>query len=255
MRKPLTGMTAQQKLDLAEEKIDLMTSDIIGIINIHANNEILTYSPTVSDQIPQSYAANAFNVIQESLHFYEIVQLCTFWDGFDLEKSNIPTIVELVDDACVIELTSNARANAWSENRTRLYNPNPDPIIQREIDLAMQDSNEYWSKKQGEDARSRLKSAIQQSRSAMNSDQLSRTINIRDKFLAHRLATTRREKKQPIQPMIYGDETDLLKITMHLVGEFSISIKGHNIDCDESLQIARNHAKLLWENCTFRSIS
>jgi bifunctional non-homologous end joining protein LigD len=40
-----------------------------------------TSAPLLSSQIPQSFAANAFNVFQRSMHQFEIVRLCVLWDS------------------------------------------------------------------------------------------------------------------------------------------------------------------------------
>jgi hypothetical protein len=58
----------------------------------------------LSSQIPESYAANAFNVFQQSIHQFEIVRLCALWDSAELEKENIPTVVGLIDDAQVLNI-------------------------------------------------------------------------------------------------------------------------------------------------------
>jgi hypothetical protein len=45
-------------------------------IELHANNKFVVYSPTLSAQIPTSFAAYAFHVFQNGVYQYEIVRLC-----------------------------------------------------------------------------------------------------------------------------------------------------------------------------------
>jgi hypothetical protein len=74
------------------------------VVELHANNSFVVFSPALASQIPRSYAANAFNVFQRSMYQIEIVRLCALWDGVDLDKENIPTVVKLIDDDEIIEM-------------------------------------------------------------------------------------------------------------------------------------------------------
>src|SRR5262245_38473762 len=67
-------------------------------------------------QIPRSFAANAFNVFQQSLYRFEIVRLCALWDRAwpDLSRESIPTIVELIADANVIDALVEERLSIWT---------------------------------------------------------------------------------------------------------------------------------------------
>jgi hypothetical protein len=56
----------------------------------------VVHSPLLSSQIRQSFCANAFNVFQRSMYQIDIVRLCALWDSVDIDKENIPTVIELI---------------------------------------------------------------------------------------------------------------------------------------------------------------
>ena len=83
----------------------------------------------LSSQIPESYAANAFNVFQQSIHQFEIVRLCALWDSAELEKENIPTVVGLIDDAQVLNIIFDEVRENWIGVKPNLLQPSNDPEL------------------------------------------------------------------------------------------------------------------------------
>ncbi len=96
-RDDIAKLSVEERISRAKEKGPCVVDHLLYLLELHVNNEIVLYSPTLSSQIPTSHAGNAFKVFQHALHQFEIVRLCALWDGVDLPKENIPTIVELVD--------------------------------------------------------------------------------------------------------------------------------------------------------------
>jgi hypothetical protein len=78
-----------ERVQMAKEKTKRVLDHLLYLLELHENNAIVLYSPTLSRQIPTSRAANAFNVFQQGLHQIEIVRLCALWDTPDLAKENI----------------------------------------------------------------------------------------------------------------------------------------------------------------------
>src|SRR4051794_11661522 len=96
------NLSLSERIELAKEKTARVVDHLSYLLELHENNAIVVYSPTLSSQIPTSHAANAFNVFQRGLHQFEVVRLCALWDRAEPEKESIPTIIELVDDENVI---------------------------------------------------------------------------------------------------------------------------------------------------------
>jgi hypothetical protein len=77
-------------------------------------------------------------------------------------------------------------------------------------------------------------------------------MNLRDKYLAHSLEETRRERKLgPIDPMKYGDEREMLNASLPIVEALYCWINGTSFNFENSREIDQKNAKALWEACTF----
>jgi hypothetical protein len=92
-RDKILKMSIAERMAVAKAKTERVVDHLLYVLELHENNEIIVYSPTLRSQIPTSYAANAFIVFRHGLHQFEIVRLCALWDSVELEKENIPTII------------------------------------------------------------------------------------------------------------------------------------------------------------------
>jgi hypothetical protein len=127
------------------------------LLDIHENNAVVLYSDQLSKQVPQSYAANAFNVFREAMHQIELVRICALWDRGDIERESIMTVIELIDDDGALDiLAEQARAG----------------------------HHEEFGKQRAEKARTNLKAAIKAAREMVKSDRLRSIRNLRDKRIA-----------------------------------------------------------------------
>jgi hypothetical protein len=93
-----------ERIKLAKAKMEKLLDYFLYVLELHANNSFVVFSPLLVSQIPRSHAAHAFNVFQRSMYQIEIVRLCAIWDGVDLNKENIPTVVKLIDDDEIVGL-------------------------------------------------------------------------------------------------------------------------------------------------------
>jgi hypothetical protein len=75
-----------EHIDRAKAKMERVVYHFLYLLELHENNVFIVYSPGLSSQIPESFAANAFNVFQRGCHQFEIVRLCALWDNPEAEK-------------------------------------------------------------------------------------------------------------------------------------------------------------------------
>ncbi len=122
-------LTLPERVKTAKEKTERVVDHLLYLLALHENNAIVLYSPTLSSQIPTSYAANAFNVFQRALHQFEILRLCALWDRAELDKESIPTIIELIDHNDVIESLVQETASHWNGDVGSILNPSDDPDL------------------------------------------------------------------------------------------------------------------------------
>jgi hypothetical protein len=227
-------MSVPERVRIAKEKTRRVVDHLHYLLELHENNAIVLYTSTLSQQIPTSFAANAFNVFQQGMHQFEIVRLCALWDSVKREKENIPTIIAFIDHPDVIEALAQETASHWQSK-----------------------DDQQFAQQQAQKTRDELRKAVDDSRAIIASTRLASIMNVRDKHLAHSLSATwdekeREEKKvQPLPPMGYGDERNMLDATLPIVEAFYCWVNGTSLSFKNSRKIDRKNAKALWENCRF----
>lgn len=112
--------------------------------------------------------------------------------------------------------------------------------------------NDEFGDEQAQRARQELRDAIDKSRAVLAMPKLASIMNLRDKYLAHSLTETRRERKVgSIDPMKYGDEREMLNASLPIVQALYCWVNGKSFNFEHSREIDRENAKALWEACTF----
>ena len=140
----ISNLPISERVQLAEKKTRRIVKELRWLIDLHENNALVSYSPVLADQIPRSFAAKAFNVVQTSMLHFEIVRLCTLWDRCDVEKFSIPTVVELVDDA-ELQQAIHDRTKKHPIGSRLL---NPDPACETKIEEVLRDHNRQFAQRE-----------------------------------------------------------------------------------------------------------
>jgi hypothetical protein len=246
------NMTSAGRIDLAKAKMERVLDHFLYLLELHANDEFVVYSPILSTQIRESFAANAFNVFQRSMHQIEIVRLCALWESVGYKKENIPTVVKLIDNEAVIEgLAEAARANWANIQSPRLMNPSPDPAVAAVEQQMLMESNARFGDEHAARAKIDVKKAIAKTEAILSSTRLASVMNMRDKHLAHSLTETNREKKGAVPAMRYGDETALLNDSIPIIENLFCWVNGKSFSIEDSQKIDRENAQALWYGCKF----
>ena len=243
-------MATVERVEAAKQKTEQVVDHLFQLIALHENNAIVVYSDTLALQIPRSYAANAFNVFQQSLYRFEIVRLCALWDRAwpDLSRESIPTIVELIADSNVIEALVEETRSTWTS--WMLPVDPEDPKTDAAVRESLTRLNERPVQEKTAEVSDGLKKSIARGRKIENSAILRNVRKLRDKHLAYSLFETFQEKKNAV-PIQYGDERELLLESIQLVETLQLWVNGTSIDFDKSQQIARKNVEALWKHCTF----
>jgi hypothetical protein len=147
------NLEGQARIELAKTKLNNVLGHFLYLLELHANNAHVVYSSLLSSQIPQSFAANAFNVFQRSMHRMEIVRLCALWDSACIDKENIPTVIELIDDNSIIDSLAGETRSHSANEATALINPSLEPTLKaadrdavRRSELAFADEQAHRAK-------------------------------------------------------------------------------------------------------------
>src|SRR5258708_27227306 len=152
-RNKIAKLSIAERLAAAKAKTERVVDHLLYVLELHENNEIIVYSPTLRSQIPTSFAANAFIIFRHGLHQFEIVRLCALWDSAEMDKENIPTIIELIDHPEIIEALAQETGAHWKGQEAHILNPSDDPELSAlEVD-ALRRSNDEFGEQQAQRAR------------------------------------------------------------------------------------------------------
>jgi hypothetical protein len=242
----------QKRIALAKAKMEKVLDHFLNLLALHENNAMVVFSPVLASQIPRSYAANAFNVFQHVMHDFELIRLCALWDSAKDDKESIPTVVQLIDHAPIIDALAEETRSHWVNIGSHHLNPSSDPERRALEEEAIKKSNARFGDQQASNAKAELREAIASARSILSSPRLTALRNHRDKHLAHSLTSTRREKDGPIAPVKYGYETELLDASILIVEKLFCWVNGKSFSIEESRRIDRDCAEALWKGCHFK---
>lgn len=242
-----------ERIKLAKAKMEKVLDHFLYVLELHANNSFVVYSPVLASQIPYSYAANAFRIFQRSMHQIEVVRLCAIWDSVDLDKENIPTVIKLIDDDKIIEMLVEETRAHWVIPGAggHLIKPSNDPVISKIEQEMIKAVDLQFADEEASTARTEMRQPIADARALIGSSLLASIMNIRDKHLAHSLEITRAEKNGPIQPMKNGDETKLLNASIPIIERLFCWVNGKSFSIENSQRIDQKNAEALWSGCKF----
>lgn len=247
-REMISTMDILGRISLAGEKVEAIVSDLMGIVQTHENNAFLSYSPLLVDQIPKSYAANAFKDLQKNMLEHEVLRLCAFWDSLDLEKYCIATVVELLDNESVIRKI--AEENSDSDLKTASSIKYEGLTVPKEV---LEASVRRLADRSARETEARtiegLTRAIKSARDFASSQFLKKAKEFRHK-IAHNLPWNQQLQQSNVAQLKYGDEEALLDATISIVDDLAMPF-GKSHDWDGSRDISKVYATALWENCSF----
>jgi hypothetical protein len=219
---------------------------------MHETNKIVVFSPLISDQIPKSYAAHAFNLFRDNLYEQELIRICAIWDSADHEKESIPSVVQLINSPSIINLLAVKLEASWnavpSKNISRKTGDAERDQIITEIIKRKKAEND---KKRAENTIAKLKDAINKAAEIEKSDELTALRNYRDKYLAHSLSKTRREKAGPVPEIKYGYERKILDETIPIFDGLLLGISNSSYSWEQYKENAVMCAEALWGACKF----
>lgn len=216
----------QKRISEAKRLTACVVDHLQYLLDIHENNAIVLYSNTLSEQIPKSYAANAFNVFREAMHQIEVVRICALWDpGNSIEKELIMSVIELIDDPKVLEVLG-------EQARSR----HPAPVGDKHAERAL----------------SSLKDAIKKARETRNSAPMTVIRSLRDKHVAHYLTEKAEETENSWASMKHGDEGPVIETSIAIVEALNSYVNDTSLSFKDCRVIDQKCATALWNACTFK---
>ena len=244
-------LAKERRVELARNLTKKLVDHTRGLIAIAENNNVVLYSDTLSAQIPESYAANAFNELQRSMHFYFLVRLSAIWDKASPDRESIPSVMALIEQADVIdqlaEDTFQYHLNIAEPSNSK---PTEDPEERRFLAEAW----ETYCLERAEEEKAKVKRMIAFVKRVVprvEQSCIDRSLRpFRNGFIAHNLEDSVVRKGYPVR-LRYGDETKLLRLTIRIIDRLHLALNGTGFDWDMAKEHATRNANELWSNCRF----
>jgi len=236
-------LTVEERFDIARARTDRLVDHFRYLIAMNEANALVLYGPTLSEQIPRSYAARAFNQFRNSMGMFEIVRLAASWDGPAQDRVSVPTVIALVNSRKVV------RHAAKREGRRVAAYPvpaaiNPDGIQGMEKWAAEQ--HQAAVEKRKTDVGEALAEAIELSRQYAASPEMTALQDARNRFIAHNL-----DLSDEVTEFRHGTEEVLLNAGLEVVAKLSYALSASDFAWDDARRQARRDAEQLWTNCRF----
>lgn len=253
MRNPFRNRSASERLALAKARADKLAHHIAPLFLMHEANAVIIYSQQLSDQIPRSRAAHAFNQFQRSMHLFEIIRLCAIWDKPREDRESIPTIIASFNEPELIDqLAQDIYAFHSNEVPPNGFH-RADDVRSVAKSLWTQDRKEF-AKQAEKSMRERLSFAVKKADEIQESSRLKALVDFRDAYIAHNLDLPEPDMKTDatVADLKYGDESITLEETVTVANALHHGLNRTGFDWDGSRKIARGNARALWDSCTFQ---
>lgn len=254
--KSIDDLTAEDRLAKAKEKTSELGQSLIALIHLHESNKIVTYGRRLANQIEgQPHAVTGYNTVRHSLFSFEIVRLCSLWDGASLDRVSIPTIVELVRPEDVqILIAAEIRSEMLQQHETsRLVNPEGGSAADDGDRSGFRTNLGQIIEDRVEGAQTRVSQAIDTAQAVLNSSEHSSVKRHRDNHLAHQLEPTVRQDSRavPLPRAKFGDEKVLLDMTITVFDALQTSLNRSHFHWDLYFDDAKKSAEGLWNRLRF----
>lgn len=251
-------MAPADRADLAATKIDRVIDLTTTLIQTHGNNQVINFSPLLSEQIPQSYGAHAFNDFQRGMFVHELTRLVALWDKPDLEKNSIPTVIALLNDPATLRYLLRAQLKRCYRDRgnTRILNKDElEPeyvVVSHKIIFKrnLRDTKQLF--------RRRTRTVFGLGNAVIDSQRLANLSGYRDRHIAHNID---RELDKMIsrgkmyEPPQYAQAHRLLHTSCKIINAINGITRSAYFSFDSRFEIARKNADRLWQACKFEGVT
>ena len=239
---------ASERLALAKARADKLVHHTASLFLMHESNAVVVYSQKLSEQIPRSYAAHAFNQFQRSMQLFEIVRLCAMWDGPGNDRESIPTIIALFNEPKLIDQLV-AEAHAFHANELP-----PDTVDRESASKWWRGDRQAFADQVAATIRDKLAFAVSKAEEVLEAPQLQALMAFRHSYIAHNLnmPDPSGDDEGSVEKPQYGDETFILDATVDVADALHHGLNRTAFDWKGSRDMARRNARALWDHCTFQ---
>ena len=250
-KREIEKMCPAQRCERAKTVLAGLNPRLIEAIGLNQANKIILFSDTLSKQIPESYAANAFNLFQDSLFRIEVITLCSLWDRADLDKHSIPLLRELLDNEAVLKCLLDMQVTA---SLRRPHNITGSPELDEVGRLHIQQVRQEQRVASANSNFMRAHCIYCRKLKALDgSCLLTKVRNLRHRY-AHNFVdglATIATHQSPVEQPKYADVDRLLEETIAVVKAAFLLIEQSEVLYEEAETQWLEQTEQLWRNCKF----
>ena len=207
-----------------EDKVKSLFGIATPLLQLHANNQWLIYSPYLSNQVAKSAdASSAFQAVRTATFGFELIRLMSLWDRSSPDRNSIPSIFDVMGRPDVMAIVRTRYVDGFTA-----LGVSPQLLADREQDY--------------EAALARLHRLIP---AVERSARLQSLRGHRDQFIAHNLIIPARG----VAPK-YGQETRLLNLTVRIIFDIGLVVTNSTMALDATRRMVKRHADALWSETT-----
>lgn len=245
--------SAEDRYEILQRRIKSLSLRMNHIIQLSETNKIIIHSNKLSDQIPSSYAGNAFHLLKVSLYREQIQLLCTLWDARGKNKDCIsfPAIIGGIDDG-ILDLAENY-AEKQLESWKPVYAFPSGDTLQEQIDFKNNDDVLFRIQ-----ARENVREKYYLARRKISKIMKGKLFEVIKKFrnlsLAHYLDQETKGKLSKFQISMINDQVEintLIDASLECSNLLYDCLKKTTDDWPKAKAHAKLYAEELWNNCTF----
>jgi hypothetical protein len=229
--------------------LDKINAELRRAIALHEIYQIGTSDKSATSKFDKTYAANALNLIRDSLLYEEVMCLMRLWDERD--AISIPNVVKGLRKKEIQEAIIGRRRSAMLEIMS-----GPEFTSHSQADQECLRSQYVREADQAAaDARAEIDSCLTEV-SKICAGTLRKSLkNFRDKVIAHTLLITQAERRaqetgSTIPNFRYGDEQKFLLDTIPLVVTLNALVDDLQITFEDSKRIWGIYSKAYWHGST-----
>ena len=186
-----------EKLLIAKYRFRMLSTVLIEVLELTEQTKAFKASRLY--ELRRSNEAIA--LLYETIANYEIAQICRLWDDFDPSGFSIPTMIALLEG---------------KEVRNLLSIREPGSVVIEFRLTSAKDMDEFLLKM--------FDPAVKQAITIAASEQLERVKNYRNKYIAHPIPSTRKERKKSIEEVKRTDIDSLVETAMSIVWVLQVAL-------------------------------
>jgi len=236
------------------ERAKIYTDRLIDLVvaakAANENTRHAVYSPHLAEQIPRSYAAHAFQQLQNTLLYYSVVRVCALFDYAANDRISLYTVINaLPNKRSVRKVARQRKFDHINQGEPRNLTPEEDPEVRKIL-------RDHWQqefKRRGAHAEKVTYKQVRVAKKIIDrAERLFIADNLRpfrNNHIGHNIAEEARDRKKI--SFVLGMEDRALEHAKCAVDLLHQALNGRGFSWDSLEQMQRRNADEFWNKLRY----